>query len=346
MSVSFSSPAYGSALPNFLSAPTAAPVSSYEPAPWTVDLFSSTGATTPAPAPLTPAFTMPQANQVLKELRAELKQLIKAFGPAAPSTPTAPTAPTPAPHANGATDFVISSFNILSSSAGAAKGAAPAAQRMQGVVDFLHQHNVSVVGMQEMKTDQLADFKRLAGNEYDVFTGVSGFKNYYDAALAWRKDTWSLVSSGRFTVPSYFGIASQVPYVCLRNKQTGQEAYFVDAHNPTNTAKRHHQEGYRAQAATDEAAFVKQLEQQTGLPVFMVGDMNSVQPAYDTFTKGAPLVAANAQGGKLKHPGIDWIFGTKGVSFSGFQRLRDALVQRTTDHSVPFATAHIPASKS
>lgn len=343
VSASFSTP-----LPSYLGAPTPAASSPAEPAPWTVDLFSASA--TPG-APVAPAASDPL--RMLKAVRAELKQLIKAFGavPTAPAPSHAPTpTPSPAPtppvaSAKGATDFVISSFNILSSSAGAAKGAAPAAQRMQKVVDILHAHDVSVVGMQEMKTDQLADFKRLAGSEYDVFTGQSGFKNYYDAAIAWRKDTWSLVSSGRFTAPSYFGIASQVPYVCLRNKQTGQEAYFVDAHNPTNTAKRHHQAGYRAQAAKDEAAFVKQLIQQTGKPVFLVGDMNSVQPAYDTFTKGAPLTAANAQGGKLTQPGIDWIFGSKGVQFSHFSRVRDAMVQAATDHSVPFATAHIPATR-
>jgi exonuclease III len=198
-----------------------------------------------------------------------------------------------------------------------------------------------VVGFQEVKPDQLAAFKRLAGDQYGTFAGDSGKKGYYDTTLAWRKDQWDLVKSGTITVPSYAGIASKVPYVRLRNKQTGQEAYFVDAHNPANTKRYHHQDAYRNAALRQETTLVNQLIQQTGLPVFLVGDMNDAKTADNIVQQGAPMVAANASGGRLQHPGIDWIFGSKGVQFSGFSRERDALIQKTTDHSVPFAHVRI-----
>jgi hypothetical protein len=79
----------------------------------------------------------------------------------------------------------------------------------------------------------------------------------------------------------------------------------------------------------------------TGLPVFMVGDMNAAKPAYDIFSQGAPLVSANAQGGRRGLAGIDWIFGSKGVQFSHFNRVRDTLVQKTTDHPVVFSNVSI-----
>jgi exonuclease III len=251
----------------------------------------------------------------------------------------APTAPPQAPGAKGDTNFVISSFNVLSSTAGIPKGYAPGVQRIRWAADILDAHNVSVAGLQEVKADQLAEFKRVAGDKYGTFAGASGKKGYYDTTIVWRKDTWGLVKGGTITVPSYAGIASKVPYVRLRNKQTGQEAYFVDVHNPANTKRYHHQDGYRNEAARKEAAFVKQLVEQSGLPVFMVGDFNDVDKARDIVTQGAPMVAANAQTGQ--HPGIDWIFGSKGVRFSKFSRTRDGLIQKTTDHPVVFSQAHI-----
>jgi exonuclease III len=293
---------------------------------------------TPGPAPAYPAapvmapdmlalgqqWQMAAIMQQLQALEMQLDQLMAAYAKPPPVPPT--------PH--GPTSFTIGSFNILSSSAGIPKGYAPGPQRIKGVVDILASHQASVVGLQEVKDDQLAAFRRLAGDKYGTFAGASGFKGYRDTTIAWRKDTWDLVKSGSLTVPSYEGVASQVPYVRLRNKQTGQEAYFIDAHNPANTRRHHHQEAYRDEAARREAALAAQLGQQTGLPVFVVGDMNATTPARDIFTRNAPLHAANPAPN-----GIDWIFGSRGVRFNGFQRVRDALVQRTTDHPVVFARA-------
>jgi exonuclease III len=283
-------------------------------------------------------------TQALQAIQAELDQLIATYAPTSwTPTPAPVPAPTPVPAPNpaptpgpkGRTSFTISSFNILSSSAGIPKGYAPGTERIKGVIQLLDQHHVGVVGLQEVKDDQLAAFRRLAGDRYGTFAGASGFKGYRDTTIAWRKDQWDLVKSGSLTVPSYEGVRSQVPYVRLRNKQTGQEAYFIDAHNPANTKRHHHQEGYRDEAARREAALADQLKQQTGLPVFVVGDMNASAPAREIFTRSGTLHAANAKAG------IDWIFGSKGVKFAGYQRVRDALVQRTTDHPVVFAQATI-----
>jgi hypothetical protein len=77
---------------------------------------------------------------------------------------------------------------------------------------------------------------------------------------------------------------------------------------------------------------------ESGLPVFVMGDMNSVSEARDIFTQGADLKAANGP----KQAGIDWVFGSKkGVAFSAFRRVRDALIQKTTDHPVVFTNVRI-----
>lgn len=239
--------------------------------------------------------------------------------------------------ADGPTKFVLSSFNVLSSGAGKSKGYAPGPERMRDVARILKANDVSVVGMQEMSHDQLVAFKKTAGDEYGTFAGASGKPGYHDTTLAWRKDTWKLVKGDHLTVPSYGGMDSKVPYVLLRNKQTGQEAYFIDAHNPANTRRYHHQEGFRDAAARKEAALAKQLLEKSGLPVFVMGDMNSVGEARKIFTKGAPLKAANPR----RRDGIDWIFGSKDVKFTRFRRERDGLINKTTDHPVVFTNVKI-----
>lgn len=262
--------------------------------------------------------------------------------PAPTPAPTPTPSPTPTPNpgkdADGPTKFVLSSFNVLSSNAGKGKGYASGTSRIHDVVKILKSNNVSVVGFQEMDSAQLAEFKKIAGDQYGTVAGSSGKKGYHDTTIAWRKDQWKLQESGSITVPSYAGRDSKVPYVRLRNKQTGQEAYFVDAHNPANTKNYHHQERFRDAAAKLEAQLVDRLMDQTGLPVFMVGDMNSVKEAEAIFTKNADIKAANGP----KQKGIDWIFGSeKGVQFSGFRRTREGLIGKTTDHPVVFTNVKI-----
>lgn len=238
---------------------------------------------------------------------------------------------------NEATRFVLSSFNVLSTGAGKSKGFAPGPERMKDVARILKANDVSVVGMQEMAHDQLSAFKRIAGDEYGTFAGASGKPGYHDTTIAWRKDTWKLVKGDHLTVPSYGGRDSKVPYVLLRNKETGQEAYFIDAHNPANTRRFHNQERFRDAAARQEADLAKKLLEKSGLPVFVMGDMNSVGEAQKIFTDRAPLKAANP----ARKRGIDWIFGSKDVKFSKFRRERGQIISKTTDHPVVFTNVKI-----
>lgn len=305
------------------------------------------GAPAPAPAPAMAvqtigSYTGYTMSDSIRDLLGRLSSFFShLLGTPAPATPApgTPQQPPQTPGPKGATNFVISSFNVLSSTAGIPKHFASGVQRMNWAVDILKQHNVSVAGLQEMKPDQLAEFRRVAGAQYGSFAGDSGMKNYFDTTIVWRKDTWDLEKSGTITVPSYEGRASKVPYVLLKNKQTGQEAYFVDVHNPANTKMHHHQDGYRNTAVRQEAAFVKQLLQQSGLPVFVTGDFNDVKTAHDVMTKDAGLSAANDQ--THQRAGIDWVFGSKGVQFSNYTRTRDGMIAKTTDHPVVFTQAHI-----
>ena len=85
---------------------------------------------------------------------------------------------------------------------------------------------------------------------------------------------------------------------------------------------------------------------ETGLPVFITGDMNERDSYFCRMTGGAPMVAA--RGGSHNggcQPGnpraVDWIFGSQGVTFSGYFEDRSRLVDRTTDHPVVVSQVRI-----
>ena len=92
---------------------------------------------------------------------------------------------------------------------------------------------------------------------------------------------------------------------------------------------------------------MNKLRKQTGLPVFVTGDMNEGNEYFGKMTKGAPTMHASASpsGKPPKKPGIDWVFGSSDVTFTRHVRDRGALVKRTTDHPMIIANARIKAGK-
>lgn len=272
---------------------------------------------------------------------------------AAKATPPAPGAEPPTAPASpkGATDVVISSFNLLGSSHTTASGKHPdmasGPARMKGAVELLKKHQVEIVGFQEMEGNQLDTFKKLAGDKYGIYPGRQEGKLGMANSLAWDKSKWDLVKADTVKIPYFNGHERPMPVVRLRNKETGQEAYFTNFHNPADTARFHQQEKHRDEATRREVALVNKLRKHTGLPVFVTGDMNEGNEYFDRMTKGAPTMhASSSPSGKApKRPGIDWVFGSSDVKFTRHVRDRGALVQRTTDHPMIIANARIRASK-
>ncbi|MDB5101182.1 MAG: hypothetical protein JWM80_5603 [Cyanobacteria bacterium RYN_339] len=257
--------------------------------------------------------------------------------PAAPGDPNAP--PT------SGTDFTISSFNVLGSSHTAAGGKDPGMasgpERMKGVVELMKKHDVDVVGFQEMQHDQAAAFQKQLGDKYALYPGTKGDS---ENSIAWRKDKFDLVKTSSIAIPYFNGHTRHMPVVLLRDKQTGQLQYICNFHNPADTAQFHHQQKYRTEAMHREIALVNKLRQQTGLPVFVTGDMNEGNEYYNGMTHGAKGMHSSTglpSGRPPKNPGIDWIFGSQNVTFSDQERDHGALVRHTTDHPMIIAHAHV-----
>ena len=235
----------------------------------------------------------------------------------------------------------MATFNLLGSShtraGGESAGRASGPQRLGGALQVLDQHRVSVVGFQEFQPDQRAAFQRQATG-WALYPGLSMGRRAGENSVAWRTDTWELVRPGLVPIPYFNGNVRPMPYVLLRHKETGVQAYFSTFHNPADTGQFRNQQRFRTAATDREIQLFNQLEA-TGIPQFVTGDMNERDEYFCRVTGSTPLVAAaggsNSGGCQPPRPTqIDWILGSPGVAFSNYQIDRSALVRRTTDHPV------------
>jgi exonuclease III len=218
--------------------------------------------------------------------------------------------------------------------------------RMKGAIQLLKQHQVDIVGMQEMQGDQLKAFKQLAGDNYAIYPGDKLGRKGIANSIAWDKSKWDLVKADAIQIPYFNGNERPMPVLLLKNKKTGQQAYVANFHNPADTRDHHHQERFRDEATRRQVALANRLRQ-TGLPVFITGDMNERAEYHQHMTKGSPgMHASDSKNGRVsKKPGIDWVFGSPDVTFTRHVRDRGALVQRTTDHPMIIARARIKAGR-
>jgi hypothetical protein len=263
-----------------------------------------------------------------------------------------PTAARPQPIAlPPVASFTMATFNLLGSShsqrGGSASRFAPGTQRLNGALQILAEHQISVVGFQEFQPNQRAAFQSRAKG-WEMYPGLSMGRRAGENSVAWRSDTWEMVRPGLIPIPYFNGRIRPMPYVLLRNKQTGVQAYFSTFHNPYNIGG--NMSRYRAEGTRREAKLFNQLET-TGIPQFVTGDMNERDVYFCRITDATPLQAAAGgrnEGGHCSPPQptqIDWIFGSPGVQFQNYTIDRSPLVRRTTDHPVVVTNVTIDAMK-
>jgi hypothetical protein len=246
--------------------------------------------------------------------------------------------------------FKMATFNLLGSShsqhGGSAARFGPGTQRMNGALQILAQHQISVVGFQEFQPNQRAAFRSRAKG-WEMYPGLSMGRRAGENSVAWRSDTWEMVRPGLIPIPYFNGRIRPMPYVLLRNKQTGVQAYFSTFHNPANIGG--NMQRFRTEATTREIKLFNSLETQQ-IPQFVTGDMNERDEYFCRITGSTPLLAAaggsNSGGCAPPKPTqIDWIFGSPGVQFTDYVIDRSPLVRRTTDHPVVVTGVTIDALK-
>ena len=168
----------------------------------------------------------------------------------------------------------MASFNVLGNSHTGPGGhhawLASGPQRIGGVLALLSAHDISVVGMQEFQPNQRGAFQARAGG-WAMYPGLSMGRRAGENSVAWREDTWEMVRPGLIPIPYFNGRIRPMPYVLLRHKATGVQAYFSTFHNPANIGG--NMQRFRSEATRRQVGLFNRLEG-TGIPQFVTGDMN------------------------------------------------------------------------
>ncbi|MGH3414749.1 MAG: endonuclease/exonuclease/phosphatase family protein [Marmoricola sp.] len=245
------------------------------------------------------------------------------------------------------TTFTISSFNQLGFShttrSGTHHGYANGRKRMHDSVAELLGHGVSVAGLQEFQAPQFRTLEALAGRQYDVYPGLSAGRAAVQNSIIWRRADWRMLSGSTVRIPYFHGRPMPMPYVLLENRHTHQQVWFANYHNPADVygpAQR-----FRNAATRIETRLFRTLVG-TGRPLLVTGDMNERGSYFCRLTRGVAMHSANGavRNGGCRLPArtyVDWILGSPGVQFTGFDANRDPLVRRTSDHPMMLASVRI-----
>ncbi len=244
--------------------------------------------------------------------------------------------------------FTVSSFNVLGAShTPAGSSRASGTTRIVWAKQLLDQHHVQVAGFQEMQAVQYTKFAQIAGSSWALYPGLTMLKRDSENSIGWRTDTFDLVWASTVKIPYFNGSLRSMPVVLLREKSTGMLAYFVNVHNPADTATYHNQGVYRAEATRMEIALQNQLAP-TGIPRFLTGDMNERASYFCRVTAEAPLKAArptstwiNGVCSAGSPRAVDWILSSTETPWSSYIEDRSALVAKTTDHPMIIGDATI-----
>jgi len=244
--------------------------------------------------------------------------------------------------------FTVSSFNVLGAShTPAGSSRASGTTRIVWAKQLLDQHHVQVAGFQEMQAVQYTKFAQIAGSSWALYPGLTMLKRDSENSIGWRTDTFDLVWASTVKIPYFNGSLRSMPVVLLREKSTGMLAYFVNVHNPADTATYRNQAVYRAEATRMEVALQNQLAP-TGIPRFLTGDMNERASYFCRVTKEAPLKAArpnstwvNGVCSAGSPRAVDWILSSTEVPWSSYIEDRSPLVAKTTDHPMIIGDATI-----
>ncbi len=265
-------------------------------------------------------------------------------------TPKPKPKPAATPEPPPVLDFTISSFNVLGSShtsgSGKRPGMASGRTRAARAADLIRRHGSDVVGFQELQRDQLATLSRQTN--LDFWPGFAGSARDSENSVGWRSDLWIPVERNTIGIPYFNGNTRAMPYVRLKSRTTGLEAWFANFHNPADTSRFRGQQRFRNRATQLQINLANRLIRETGLPVFITGDMNEREEYLCAMTRGAPMLPAQgggASGCRGANPrAVDWIFGSQDVDFLGYYEDRSRLVDITTDHPVVVARARITGS--
>ena len=242
--------------------------------------------------------------------------------------------------------FRVSSFNVLGWShtepGGNRARMASGETRMQWTTQLLANNRVEVVGMQELQPRQLATFREIQGDTWDLYPADTLNRIDGHNSIAWRTDTWELVEANTIAIPYFKGVKVQMPYILLRHIATDRLVWFANFHNPANTRHSGDSTPWRAQARILEVGLADKIWE-SGVPLVYTGDMNETKPYFCALTTQSPMKSASGGSwgtSRCSPPDrmkIDWIFGSNDLRFTNYRVNDGTLVDKASDHPMILA---------
>ena len=269
-------------------------------------------------------------------------------------TPTPTTVPTPDPTSytmtpGAPTDFRLATFNVLGNEhtlPGTDEDyRAPARIRAEWTAQALDLLDLDVVGTQEAQAQQLAWILKATHGEFTAYSAPEQGNRFTEASLLWRTSAFTAVET-RHVVTPYIKVPMPRPLVKLQSRATGRQLWVMDIHNAP--WKSRPQQRKRTQGVTAQIKKLQRLTKQ-GYPVYYLGDFNEKARAFCQVIENSSL--RSPQGGRITRAGVckaprgqrvDWIFGSNGTTWSGYQQTRTPLVANATDHWVQTVSVHVP----
>lgn len=225
----------------------------------------------------------------------------------------------------------LTTFNILSSSI--ARGGIDRATR---AARWVQAQEADAAAFQEVAKDQLRQMQSVMPR-YNFFPRRGLGTRGSAIQIAWNTKTVKQMETGYIMRP-FLGWARPIPYVRLRDRETGRGYWVVAIHNAPGG-----QEHERDVSTAAEIRLVKKLLAGRDRPVFVIGDVNERAEFCQKVAAATPLVSMN--GGSAKNPcpvprfgGPDWMLGS-GAEFSGFQKVYNGI----SDHPALTARAWVPS---
>ncbi|HXH80484.1 endonuclease/exonuclease/phosphatase family protein [Nocardioides sp.] len=226
----------------------------------------------------------------------------------------------------------LTTFNILSSSI--ARGGVDRATR---AARWVQEQGADAAAFQEVAKDQLRQMQTVMPR-YNFFPRRGLGTRGSAIQIAWNSKTVKMVETGHIMRP-FLGWARPIPYVRLRDRETGRGFWVVAIHNAPGG-----QEHDRDVSTAAEIKLVEKMLAGRDRPVLVIGDVNERSEFCQKFAAATPLVSMN--GGTAKNPcpvprfgGPDWMLGS-GAEFSGFKKVYNGI----SDHPALTARAWVPSA--
>lgn len=189
---------------------------------------------------------------------------------------------------NAIGSFKVGTFNLLgnqhTASGGKLEKWPSGTNRMKESYDILKNSGVEVVGFQELEKAQRAEFLRQSAADNGVWKLFPTNENYTNFAsansIAWDSSVFRYVEGGYQRNLDYLdGKRLDVPWVLLRHKETNEEIYIKNTHDPVDKRNSDYRIANAKKHISDGLARITE-----GKRVVIVGDFNSntiVRPDYD-----------------------------------------------------------------